>query len=70
MKKMGFIDHDLWKFHALDMSRYMAYVWEIADEPIHLVPMEWVRRVGNLEHIIFELAKQIQKVKEHVEWEA
>ena len=25
-KKMGFIDHDLWKFHELDMLWYMTYV--------------------------------------------
>ena len=65
--KMGFIDRDLWKFPALDTLWYMTCVQETEDEPICLVPMDSTRRVGNLEHINFKLAKQIQKVKEHME---
>ena len=67
--KMGFIDRDLWKFLALDTLWYMTHVQDTEDEPIHLVPVDSMRRVGNLEHISFKLAKQIKKVKEHVELE-
>ena len=41
MNKMGFVDHDLWKFPELAMSWYMTFVRETEGGPIHLVPMEW-----------------------------
>ena len=43
LKKMGFINHDLWKFPELEMKQYMTTIQEIYDGTIHVVPMEWAR---------------------------
>ena len=43
LKKMGFVNHDLRKFPKLTMERYLTYVREKKDGPIHIVPMEWER---------------------------
>ena len=41
MKKMNFVDHDLWKYLDLAMEKYIVYVCNIEGGPLLLVPMEW-----------------------------
>ena len=43
MKKMNFVDHDMWKYLELAMEKYIVYVCNIESGPLLLVPMEWER---------------------------